>query len=266
MKFAVTGKGGTGKSTIAGILACFLRDDGYRVLAVDADPDANLASAIGIPSELTASLLPISEKRELIRERTGAEPGEFGQMFKMNPNVGDIPDEYSVDFEGIKLLVMGAVRKGGGGCACPENVLLQSLLSEIVLNRDEAVIVDMEAGIEHLGRATCKAVDKMLITVEPGARSIATAKRIIELGGEIGVESFGVVGNRITDRDQAAWIVNQFDPDLVIGMIPYSELILETDLREVPLISILDTDLDLKASFESIYRACIEPDWKYGDS
>jgi CO dehydrogenase maturation factor len=258
LKIAVTGKGGTGKTTLAGILAWCLRDDGYRVLAVDADPDANLASAIGIPPELTASLLPISERRELVRELTGAEPGEFGQMFKMNPNVSDIPDEYSVDYEGMKLLVMGAVRKGGGGCACPENVLLQSLLAEIVLNRDEAVIVDMEAGIEHLGRATCKAVDKMLITVEPGARSISTAKRIIELAGEIGIERFGVVGNRIASRDQAAWIVNQLDPDLVIGMVPYSELILEADLKQVPLISILDTDLDLRASFESIYRACIE--------
>ena len=123
MKLAVTGKGGTGKTTIAGILAWYFRNDGYRVLAVDADPDANLASAIGIPPDLTASLLPISMRRELIRERTGAEPGEFGQMFKMNPAVSDIPDDYSIDFEGIRLLVMGAVRKGGGGCACPENVL-----------------------------------------------------------------------------------------------------------------------------------------------
>jgi CO dehydrogenase maturation factor len=124
--------------------------------------------------------------RDLVKERTGAEPGEFGQMFKMNPRVSDIPDEYCLDFEGIRLLVLGAVRKGGGGCACPENVLLQSLLSEIMLNRDEVVIVDMEAGIEHLGRATCKAVDQMLIVVEPGGRSISTAKRIVDLAGEAG--------------------------------------------------------------------------------
>jgi CO dehydrogenase maturation factor len=254
LKIAVTGKGGTGKSTVAGILACYLRDDGYKVLAVDADPDANLASAIGIPPDLTASLIPISEMRELIRERTGAEPGEFGQMFKMNPVVSDIPDDYSVDFEGIKLVTMGAIRKGGGGCACPENVLLQSLLSEIVLNRDEAVVVDMEAGIEHLGRATCKAVDKMLITVEPGARSISTAKRIMDLAGQIGIGSFGVVGNKIVNQDQARWIAGRFAPDQILGMIPYSEIILEADLRQVPLIGMLDENL--KAAFDNIYRAC----------
>ncbi len=253
MKIAVTGKGGTGKTTLAGILACYFRDDGYKVLAVDADPDANLGSAIGIPPDLTASLVPISERRKLIKERTGAEPGEFGQMFKMNPVVDDIPDQYSVDFEGIKLLVMGAIRKGGGGCACPENVLLQSLLSEIMLKRDEVVIVDMEAGIEHLGRATCKAVDRMLITVEPGARSISTAKRIMELAAEIGIETFGVVGNKVVTEDRGRWIADQFAPVEILGVIPYSEIILETDRRQVALINRLDENL--KTAFESIYRA-----------
>ena len=254
MKIAVTGKGGTGKTTIAGILACYFRDDGYKVLAVDADPDANLGSAIGIPSELTASLVPISERRELIKERTGAEPGEFGQMFKMNPAVDDIPDQYSIDFEGIKLLVMGAIRKGGGGCACPENVLLQSLLSEIMLKRDEVVIVDMEAGIEHLGRATCKAVDRMLITVEPGARSISTAKRIMELAGQIGIEAFGVVGNKVVTEDQGRWIAGQFSPGEILGVIPYSEIVLTADLKQVPLIDNLDENL--RTAFKNIYRAC----------
>jgi CO dehydrogenase maturation factor len=253
LKIAVTGKGGTGKTTLAGILACYFRDDGYRVLAVDADPDSNLASAIGIPSGLTASLIPISERRELIRDRTGAEPGQFGQMFKMNPVVSDIPDGYSLDFNGIKLLVMGAIRKGGGGCACPENVLLQSLLAEIILNRDEVVIVDMEAGVEHLGRATCRAVDKMLITVEPGARSIATAKRIMDLAGDIGIGDLAVVGNKIAAEEQAEWITGFFQPGRVIGMIPHSGIILEADLKQVPLIDRLDGGL--RTAFERIYLA-----------
>jgi CO dehydrogenase maturation factor len=255
LKIAVTGKGGTGKTTIAGVLAHYFKHDGYQVLAVDADPDANLASAIGIPAAQAASIVPISERRELIKERTGAEPGEFGQMFKMNPTVSDIPDEYCIDFEGIKLLVMGGVRKGGGGCACPENVLLQSLLSEIILYRDEVVIVDMEAGIEHLGRATCKAVDRMLIAAEPGARSIYTARRIMELAAEIGIESFGIVGNKVSNEDQRSWIADKFAPDRVIGMIPYSEIILESDLTETPLIHMLDATL--KTEFGKIYRACL---------
>jgi CO dehydrogenase maturation factor len=254
LKIAVTGKGGTGKSTVAGILAWYFRNSGCKVLAVDADPDANLASAIGIPQDLTASLVPISERRDLIRQRTGAEPGEFGQMFKMNPAVSDIPDEYAVDFKGIRLLVMGAIRKGGGGCACAENVLLQSLLREIVLNRDEVVIVDMEAGIEHLGRATCKAVDRMLITVEPGARSIATAKRIMDLAGEIGIRAFGVVANKLAGEAQGEWIARQFAPGEIIGMIPFSQKILDADLSQIPLIDNLDDDL--RTAFDNIYRVC----------
>jgi CO dehydrogenase maturation factor len=141
MKFAVTGKGGTGKTTIAGILAHFFSRDGYHVLAVDADPDSNLASAIGVPENEVASAIPISKQRQLITERTGAKPRQFGQLFKMNPRVSDIPEAFSIDHKGIKLLILGAIQKGGSGCACPENVLLRSLLSEIILNHDEVLIL-----------------------------------------------------------------------------------------------------------------------------
>jgi CO dehydrogenase maturation factor len=244
MKIAVTGKGGTGKTTLAGVLAHFFKNDGYRVLAVDADPDANLASAIGIPPDDAAAIVPISRRSELIRERTGADPGGFGQMFKMNPVVGDIPDKYCIDSGGIKLLVIGAVQKGGKGCACPENVLVQSLLSEIVLNRDEVVIVDMEAGIEHLGRATCRAVDKMLITA---------ARRIMSLAGDIGLKAFTIVANKIRSEAEAAWIAAQFPHDRVAGIIHYSETILKADFEERSLSDMLDDDL--RAEFELIYRA-----------
>lgn len=202
MKLAITGKGGTGKSTIAGVMAHLLQQEGFRVLAVDADPDANLASALGIPPEQASAIIPISDQRELIKERTGANPKEFGQLFKMNPTVGDIPERFCVDYRGIRLLVMGAVRKGGAGCACPESVLLKSLLSEIILERREAVIVDMEAGIEHLGRATAGSIDRMLIVVEPGHRSIETAEKIIGMGKEIGVRYFSIVGNKIQKEEQ----------------------------------------------------------------
>ncbi|HUU51381.1 MAG TPA: AAA family ATPase [Candidatus Heimdallarchaeota archaeon] len=202
MKIAITGKGGTGKTTLAGVLAHLFKEDGVTVLAVDADPDANLSSAIGIPAELSESIKPISEQRQLIKERTGANPKQFGQLFKINPAVTDIPDDYSLDFHGIKLLVMGTVRKGGEGCACPENVLLKNFLSDIIFNRNEVVIVDMEAGIKHLGRATAVAIDKMLIVVEPGSRSIDTARSIIKLAGDIGLQEFGIVGNKIRNDKQ----------------------------------------------------------------
>lgn len=253
MKIAVTGKGGTGKTTIAGVLAHLFKSDGFRVLAVDADPDANLAAALGIPAEEAASIIPISQRRELIRERTGADPDRFGQMFKMNPVVSDIPDKYCIETGGIRLLVMGAIQKGGKGCACPENVLLQSLLSEIVLNRDEAVIVDMEAGIEHLGRATCRAVDEMLIVVEPGAGSIATAAKIMKLAKDIGIESFAVIGNKIQTDAQAEWLRNELPRIRLIGMIPHSEIILKADLERRSLIAMMDQSL--RAEFAKIYKA-----------
>lgn len=253
MKLAITGKGGTGKSTIAGILAHYYKNDGYKVLAVDADPDANLASAIGIPAEKASSIIPISEQRKLIKERTGANPGQFGQLFKMNPTVHDIPDEFCIDYQGIKLLVMGAIRKGGSGCACPENVLLRSLLSEIILNRDEVIIVDMEAGIEHLGRATAKSIDKMIIIVEPGSRSISTAKTIMRMAKEIAIQSFVIVGNKIQDEKQKDWISKKFSQDQILGMISYHEIIRDADLLQQPLIELLDEKL--KREFEKIYQA-----------
>ena len=254
MKIAVTGKGGTGKTTVAGVLAHCFSNDGFRVLAVDADPDANLGTALGVSPEEAASIIPISARRELIKERTGADPARFGQMFKMNPTVDDIPEKYSIDFRGIKLLVLGAIQKGGGGCACAENVLVQSLLSEIVLNRDEVVIVDMEAGIEHLGRATLEAIDKMLIVVEPGMRSIATATTIMRLAGEIGITSFGIIGNKVMDKSQGEWIGSRLPSAEVIGMIPYSETILKADRDQRPLID--EMDESLKAEFLKIYEAC----------
>jgi CO dehydrogenase maturation factor len=256
MKIAVTGKGGTGKTTVAGALARFFEQDGYGVLAVDADPDANLASAIGIPADVAASIVPISRQRELIRERTGADPETFGQMFKVNPAVSDIPDKYCVDFGGIKLLVMGGVRKGGSGCACAENVLIQSLLSEIMLNRDEVVIVDMEAGIEHLGRATCKAVDRMLVVVEPGSRSISTARSISSMGREIGVASLLIVGNKVTEDSQARWIAEHLPGMPIAGMIPYDRVISDADLKGEPLFEILDGDL--RAQFRTVYESCLK--------
>ncbi|RJQ84646.1 MAG: carbon monoxide dehydrogenase, partial [Desulfobacteraceae bacterium] len=157
MKIAVTGKGGVGKTTFSALLIRMLNDSGKKVLAIDADPDANLASALGLPD--ADKITPIAEMKEMIFERTGAQPGTIGGFFKLNPKVDDLPDSLSVKKDNIKMMRLGSVKKGGGGCLCPESTLLRSLVMHIVLARDEVVVMDMEAGIEHLGRATAKAVD-----------------------------------------------------------------------------------------------------------
>ena len=256
MKYAVTGKGGVGKSTIAGIISHYFANDGFKVIAIDADPDANLGSAIGLTYDIEESIIPISEQRRLIKERTGANPKEFGQLFKVNPEVKDIPDRFCINFRGIKLLVMGAVRKGGEGCACPENILLRSLLSEIILHRDEVVVIDMEAGIEHLGRATAGNVDTMIIIVEPGTQSINTARKIIKYGKEIGITKFGIVGNKIQNKDQELWIRNKFDNSDLLGFISYHNIIRDSDILQKPLIDLLDEKI--KKEFLSIYKLLVK--------
>ena len=193
LKIAISGKGGVGKSTLAGTLARLYAQDGCRVLAIDADPDANLASALGFPLDLRDSIPTISNERQLIEERTGAKVREFGQIFTLNPDVAGIAEQYGVCHAGVNLLVLGAAQRAGGGCACPEGVLLKSLVRDLVLNRDEVVILDMEAGIEHLGRGSCAGVDIMVVVVEPGRRSIDTAHRVKEMAAALGIKRFAVV-------------------------------------------------------------------------
>jgi CO dehydrogenase maturation factor len=255
MKVAVSGKGGVGKSTVAGILAHYFVRAGFHVLAVDADPDANLASALGIPRAQAEKILPLSHQRQLVKERTGASPRQFGQLFKLNPRVDDIPEKYSLTFRGVKLLVMGGVRKGGEGCACPENVLLRSLLSEIVLRREEAVIVDMEAGIEHLGRATASAIQEMIIVVEPGSRSIDTALAVMKLSRDIGLQKFRIIGNKVQNDDQGRWVRSRFPASFFLGTVHDSGLIRDADRNEQPLIDVLDERL--RTEFDTIFARLI---------
>src|SRR5574341_1186411 len=178
MKLAITGKGGVGKTTLTSLLAFLYAEQGRTVLAIDADPSPCLGPALGFPAEQLQKLAPIAEMEDLIYERTGAQPGTFGAYFKLNPRVDDIPDRFAVTHRGIKLLELGAVEKGGSGCICPESVLLKQLVSHILLRRGEVVLLDMYAGVEHLGRATAAAVDALIVVCEPGARSLGTARQI----------------------------------------------------------------------------------------
>ena len=198
MKLAISGKGGVGKTTFSALLARNLAEQGNRVLAIDADPDANFAAALGIPN--ADKITPIAEMKDLIFERTEAKPGTVGGFFKLNPKVDDLPDTLSAEMDNIKLMRLGSVKKGGSGCLCPESTLLRALVTHIVLLRNEFVVMDMEAGIEHLGRATATAVNRLIVVVEPGRRSIDTADHIRKLASEIDIRNISVVGNKIRGK------------------------------------------------------------------
>ncbi|MBW2610548.1 MAG: AAA family ATPase [Deltaproteobacteria bacterium] len=232
MKIAISGKGGVGKTTFASFLIRALADQGKKVLAIDADPDANLAQALGVKQD--AEIVPISEMKEIIEERTESKIGSMGSFFKLNPKVDDLPEKLSIKINGIKLMVLGGVKTGGGGCICPESTLLKALVSHIVLARDEAVILDMEAGLEHLGRGTAMAVDRLIVIVEPGRRSIETAYHILKLAGDIGIKKLSFVGNKIrSEKDKEFFMENM--PDLqFLGFIPFASDIIEADLEGKP--------------------------------
>ena len=242
MKIAITGKGGVGKSTLSAALTLLLAENGNRVLAIDADPDANLAAAIGMPQELQDTIIPISKQTELIEERTGAKVNQYGQMFKLNPEVSDISDTYATLYKGISLLVLGAIRRGGGGCACPENVLLRALVRDLILHKNETLILDMEAGIEHLGRATTSGVDIMLVVVEPGQMSIDCAHTIFGLSGEIGLSEVYIVGNKVRDQEDRDFIINSLPGAQVLGFLSYRDEYRKADRPGISVIDALAED------------------------
>lgn len=234
MKLAVSGKGGVGKTTLVAAMASELSSRGRKVLAIDADPTASLAPTLGM--DVDRRIIPISEMHDLIEDRTGARPGVSGGMFRMNPRVDDIPDKYAVshpEIMGLRLMVMGAVKKGGGGCACPENVLLKALVQHLVLFGNEDLIMDMEAGIEHLGRATAAAVDCLVVVVEPSRRSVETAFRIKELAADIKLSRLAAVANKIRSPQDRRFLERAMDGFPLIGCIPYDNAVSKAEIEGI---------------------------------
>lgn len=229
MKIAFCGKGGVGKTTLAGLLIKFLSKENFEVLAVDADPSCSLAAELNFPN--TGKITPIAQMQELINERMGIKTK--GQaLFKLNPTVNDIPDKFIISHKGIKLIVMGSIEKGGSGCACPASTFLKALISHMLLNEKEVVVMDMEAGLEHLGRATSSSVDFLIIVLEPNQSSIEVGKKIYKLAQDIKIKNIIALANKIKDKDDLEFINNNFKEAEIIGQMTYSEDILLSGKRK----------------------------------
>ncbi len=230
MKIAVAGKGGVGKTTLTSLLARHYAAQGRPVLAIDADPSPCLGPALGFPPEKLLAISPIADMADLIAERTGAKPGESaGAYFKLNPRVNDLPERFSATHAGIRLLLLGAVQQGGSGCICPASSLLKQLVRHVMLARNEVVLLDLYAGVEHLGRGTAEAVDIMLAVAEPTHRSLRTVAQIRALAEDIGIKNLMLVGNKsMSDDDRRFFAENT--PDLpLIGCLELSPKAVDAD-------------------------------------
>lgn len=247
MKMAITGKGGVGKTTFAAIISRLYAEEGNNVLAVDADADPNLALALGFPQEVIDSIIPIAEMKTLVADRTNSNQESFGKMFKINPKVDDIPERYCKEFNKVRLLTMGTVESGGSGCICPENVLLKRLTSHLVLQNKDIVVMDMEAGIEHMGRGTAQGVDVFIVVVEPGIRSLQTYFHVKKLAVDLGVKKVFVVGNKIHCDEDQEYILANIDKEVCLGFMRFRSEVGNADRVNLsPYTSSLETVEEIK--------------------
>ena len=236
MKIAVAGKGGVGKTLVAGVLAEFFTKKGFTVLAIDADPSPNLALTLGVPAEEAGKIVPISENTPLIEAKTQTGvPGVYNLSF----SVEDIIEQFSVKTPyGVSLLVMGTVRNAGGGCMCPANTVIRALLHHLIVKRKEVVVTDMEAGVEHMGRATAQHVDIMLVVTDSSLKSMETAKKLHALAKDLGIKTAFLVGNKVKNEEEGKLVVDFASQNSIplLGLIPYDEHIVKADMNgESPL-------------------------------
>ena len=239
-KIAIGGKGGVGKTTVCAVWAELFAQDGCDVLAIDADPNTSLASAFGIPPEQSPE--PLIKMKQLIANRTGIGKEAPAAYFRLNPKVSDLPEKYWVAVNGVKLLVLGAITQAGAGCACPEGAFLKALLTHTILQRQEVVLVDLAAGVEFMGRASVQGIDALVVVVEPGGRSLETARNIAQMGKELGIKHIAAIANKITENGQAEAIKPELRNMTILANINYSSAVQEADLRRTPVIE-ADTEL-----------------------
>ncbi len=234
MKIAIGGKGGVGKTTVCSVWAQLFANEGHDVLAIDADPSLSLGAAFGLPARRTPK--PLIEMKDLIAERTGTRRDAVGAYFRLNPAVSDLPEEHWLKVGNVKLLVLGALTRGGGGCACPEGAFLKALLTHTILQRDELVLVDLAAGVEFLGRASVQGIDAFVVVVEPGSRSIETAGNLAAMAKDLGIGTVGAIANKVAQPAQLHAIRSGLDGIPLLGSVTYSKSLPEADLQRTAVI------------------------------
>ena len=227
-RIAVGGKGGVGKTTVCSVLTQLFQKDGFDVLAIDADSDTNLASALGIPEAQAPA--PLIGMKHLIAERTGTGKDAVGAYFRMNPDVSDIPEKYWRQQNGFKLLVLGGIKRAGAGCACSEGAFLRALLTHIMLQRKEMVLVDLDAGVECMGRSSIEGIDALVVVVEPGSRSIETALNISQMARKLNIKQVVAIANKITDPQQVNEITSQLNGIPLLASIQHMVPVQQADI------------------------------------
>ena len=250
MKIAISGKGGVGKTTIMAMLAMQLKKNGKEVLIIDADPSPHMAQSIGIDE--VEKIVPIADMKDLLVERSGKTPGS--PFYNINPEVDDLLAKFIVEKDGIKLMVLGAIQTGDGGCACAENTVLRRLLTKLLLSPSQVVLLDMEAGVEHLGRGTIAGVDHLLIVVQPAQSAIRTAEKIKKLAREVKIPKISFIGNLVQDAEDEQFLINALD-EPPLAFFPDSPLIKKTERSGRPIVEVLPEVEDIaQAAIDKILK------------